>query len=257
MTAPTQGKERGAAAAATHGPFPPSSSTLPGAARSARPRAARPSQRGPLLPFLGAASRSRPSEKLAPSPGPDLALAAGPAAPLLACPRGLGCRRTREPSLRAEGGWKEEDRAFPGATAPSWAAPESGDPSRRGGPCARALGPGVLCEPRGSGGAGRRRGSACLGHREVVTLPSRVRRWGRVAGRRALGEGPARKSREGDPRRSGKGKTSEAERPGALPRDPQPVQPRNPEGQPAEGRGLCVRACVRVSACEPVRVQSR
>lgn len=44
---------------------------------------------------------------------------------------------------------------------------------------------------------------------------------------------------------------------GAIPRDPLGVQPQSPKGQPAEGRGLCVRAFVRVSACESVRVQRR
>lgn len=104
MTAPTPGKERG--------PPPPPPPTVPSrppprpfpaplAPRAREPRA--PAGAALCALSSGLARRSRPSEKLAPSPGPDLALAAR-SAPWLACQRGLGCWRTREPSLRAAGG---------------------------------------------------------------------------------------------------------------------------------------------------------
>lgn len=74
MTAPTQGKELGAASA-TRGTFPPACSPFPcsllHAARSARPRAARPGERGPPLrgPRAGRPLPARGSCRLT-RPGP-------------------------------------------------------------------------------------------------------------------------------------------------------------------------------------------
>lgn len=120
MTAPTQGKERGAASAA-RGPFPPVSSPFPrslqGAARSARPRAARSAERGPLLSFFGARRPLPTLGEVGTSPCPDRALPAGstPCGP----GSGVAAAVAREnPKPPGRGGGKEEDGAFPGATAP-------------------------------------------------------------------------------------------------------------------------------------------
>lgn len=120
MTAPTQGKVRGAASAA-RGPFPPASSpfprSLPRAARSARPRAARPGERGPLVPFLRALRPLPTLREVGTSPCPDLALPAG-SAPCSPGRRGSSAVARGNPKLRGRGSGKEEDDAFPGATAP-------------------------------------------------------------------------------------------------------------------------------------------
>ena len=135
----------------------------------------------------GLAGRSRPSEKLAPHPAQIALFRPGPP---LAGP-GAGAQllwHARTPSLRAEGPGRRRTVPFQGPQRPSWAAPESGDPSQRGRPCARSLGPGFHRQARGTGLAARRRQAASRGRREVVTLLGRVR----GAGRRAPGEGPSR-----------------------------------------------------------------
>lgn len=180
MTAPTPGKERGAAAA-TRGPFPPASSALPSlpsrcgslrAPASGAPRRAQPSPPSPA-----GSDRSRPSGKLAPSPSRDLFLPARPA-PCSPARGRLAAGGCGNPKPRGGGGGMEEDRVFPGATAPSWAAPASGDPSA-GLP---------VCAPSDPGSM------RATGHQGWSKALSRVHRaeGGRDPARRGLGVGKTR-----------------------------------------------------------------
>ena len=255
MTAPTQGKERGVASAA-RGPFPPASSSpfprsLPGASSSARPRAARPGEHGPLLPFLEARQPLPTLRQVGTSPCPDLALPPGPHLARLGAGAWL-LWDAGTASLGAEGAGRRRTVHFQEPQPPSWAAPASGDPSQHGCQSVCSLGPGFHREPvggGGTGGAGRRRPSGVPGAgrgRDPDPL-------GSGAGRRAPGEGPARKLRAWASSRPGGKRPPRTRSPGAIPGDPLRAQSQSPEGKPAEGRGLCVRARVRVAACELVQ----
>lgn len=124
MTAPTQGKERGAASA-TRGPFPPASRPFP--CSLPRPRSLR-------------APASRAPRRAQPSPPFPRGLPAAPhrlriwhltlprsrsscrVLPLLARTRGLGCCGTRErtPRLGAEGAGRKRTPLFQGPQRHSW-----------------------------------------------------------------------------------------------------------------------------------------
>lgn len=247
MTAPTQGKERGAAPPPAVPSLPPPHPSLapflaPLAPRAREPRALESTALSSLSSRL--ASCSRPTEKLAPHPA-QISLFR-PVRTLLAGAQGLGRCGTREPQASGQRGW--EGGAFPGATAPflgrasvwrplSAAAAGVCAPSSRVPPRAQGHRWGWSAAPSRVPGAGRGR-DPDRRVRELEFAP-------RVRGcKEAAGVGPFG---------VGRGKTSEAKRPGAIPRDPQQAQPQSPEGKPAEGRGLCVRARVRVSACELVQ----
>lgn len=148
------------------------------------------------------------------------------------------------PKLRVEGPGRKGTAPLRGATDPS-RAHRVWEPLWAPGPSA---GPGLHREPlgiscgRGESGAGR---DPALSHRV------------RGAGTGAPNEGPARKSREWAGSRGGhsevrRGTTRAAERPRAIPGHEQEFTPEVPRER-VEGRGLCVRACVRVTACERAR----
>lgn len=135
MTAPTQGKELGAAST-TRGPFPPYSSPFPRSLlRATRPPAAHAEERGPPLGPAGrwgapgplrschlTQPRSRSSARSAPGPPARRGLAAGGA---------------RTPSLGAE--WMGRRR-----TAFQESQPLPGPPQRRGSPLRAAA---LVCAP--------------------------------------------------------------------------------------------------------------
>lgn len=244
MTAPTPGK--GGRGSLRHpGSLPTLLLTLP----SSFPDAARPGECGPPCPVLGADRPLPPRREVATSPSPDLVLPAR-SAPGPPAHRDLaaGVRGNPEPGGGGEGGRGtvpfQESQSLPGAPQRPWcrfsALPLCALPRTRAAPGAQGHRPGSSAAPSGVRGAG-----------EVVTLPGRAREqedtlW--VRGRKGrLGSGPLG-GREGKDR-GGHG-------PRAIPGDPGEFSPK-PRREAAEGRGLCVRACVRVSACERVRVQSR
>lgn len=111
------------------GPFPPASSpfprSLPGAGRPARPRAARLSERGPLLPFLRALrQRPTPGEVASTSLFRPIGswLARGPE---LSC-----CGTAGTPTLRVEGAGRSRTVPFQEPQPLSWGSGVGGPPGR-------------------------------------------------------------------------------------------------------------------------------
>lgn len=151
MTAPTQGKERGAAPPPAVPSLPPPHPSLapflaPLAPRAREPRALESTALSSLSSKL--ARCSRPTEKLAPHPAQTSLFR--PGRTLLAWARGLGRCGTREPRASGRSGvGRRRMVRFQEPQPPSWAAPASGDPSQRGCPSACSRGPGLPREPRG------------------------------------------------------------------------------------------------------------
>lgn len=237
MTAPTQGKEWGAASA-PRGPFPRASSPFPSLLSRRRSLRA-PRRTRPPAPCAGA-RQPLPTCEIGTSSSPDRALPARPA-PGSPARGGLANAGGREdPKSSRAGGGEEEDGAFLGATAPSRAAPASGDP------LGEAAGVFAPSDPGSTASQGYPRGWSEEGGRDPAPQGSEGKKdelWVRRL-RGSLGSGPLWGREVKDLR----GRKARGQSQGTR----SEFSPKAPRGSPARG-GVCVCAhvcvCPRVSAC--------